>query len=96
MQGTVIGGSNNIFSIECQDKITRQCTIKGKKLKSDGRFYNPLAPGDLVNIEPDEKNDEAGQIVSLEPRKNAFVRWNVKGRAPQLLAANVDYIFCVI
>lgn len=95
MLGTVIGGSNNIFSVECQDNITRQCTIKGKKLKSEGRFYNPLAPGDSVNVEPDEKDDEAGQIVSLEPRKNSFVRWNVKGRAPQLLAANIDYIFCV-
>ncbi|NLK46460.1 MAG: ribosome small subunit-dependent GTPase A [Treponema sp.] len=95
MQGIVIGGSKNIFSVECDDNVTRQCTIKGKKLKTEDRFYNPLAAGDFVNIEPDEKNNELGQIISLEPRKNAFVRWNVKGRAPQLLAANVDRIFCV-
>ena len=33
--------------------------------------------------------------MSLLPRKNAFIRWNVKGRAPQLLAANLDYIILV-
>ena len=67
MQGTVIGGSNNIFSVECQDKITRQCTIKGKKLKSAERFYNPLAPGDYVNVEPDEK-----KLYGFESKKNVF------------------------
>jgi ribosome biogenesis GTPase len=29
------------------------------------------------------------------PRKNEFVRWNVKGRSPQLLAANLDNIIIV-
>ena len=91
MRGTLIGGSNNIFSVECVDGQIRQCSIKGKKLKSDKRYYNPLAPGDLLEIESD---GETGQITALLPRKNVFERWNVKGRAPQLLAANLDYVVC--
>lgn len=95
MQGTVQAGTNNIFTVECDDDITRQCTIKGKVLKSDKQFYNPLAPGDVVEVLPDPINEEKGQVVSLLPRKNTFLRWNVKGRCPQLLASNLDYLILV-
>lgn len=95
MQGLVLSGSNNIFQVECEDSVTRQCTIKGKKLKASMGYYNPLAPGDYVLIEEDKLVEDEGQIIDLVPRKNAFVRWNVKGRSPQLLAANLDYIVIV-
>ena len=95
MLGIVLSGSNNFFSVECEDGITRQCSIKGKKLKDSQGYYNPLAPGDRVEIQPDELEQEMGQILSLQSRTNAFVRWNVKGRAPQLLAANLDYLMIV-
>jgi len=92
MHGTVLGGTNNFFSVECEDGITRQCSLKGKKLKSDEEYYNPLAPGDIVTVEEDQLDCEKGQIENLVQRRNAFVRWNVKGRCPQLLAANLDYL----
>jgi ribosome biogenesis GTPase len=38
---------------------------------------------------------EDGLIISLCKRTNAFSRFNQKGQAPQLLAANVDLILCV-
>lgn len=82
-----------MFVVECGDGITRHCPIKGKKLKSDVRFYNPLAPGDVVELDCDD--EESAKIVDLVPRTNAFIRWNVKGRAPQLLASNLDYILCI-
>ncbi len=95
MKGVVIAGTNNLFTVECEDEIIRNCTIKGKVLKSDKQFYNPIAPGDNVEIEPDPINDEKGQVISLVPRKNTFLRWNVKGRCPQLLASNLDYLILV-
>ena len=95
MQGIVISGSRNMFAVECADGCIRQCTLKGKKLKDIQGYYNPLAPGDIVEIGTDALNDNQGQIIALIPRKNEFVRWNVKGRAPQLLAANLDYLLCV-
>jgi ribosome biogenesis GTPase / thiamine phosphate phosphatase len=95
MQGTVLGGTNNFFSVECSDGIIRQCSLKGKKLKSDKEYYNPLAPGDFVTVERDNLDDEKGQISELLSRKNAFVRWSVKGHCPQLLAANLDYLILV-
>lgn len=95
MQGTVLGGTNNTFTVECVDGVLRQCSIKGKQLKSETSYYNPIAPGDVVLIECDELDAEKGQILELVPRKNAFVRWNVKGRLPQLMAANLDYLILV-
>ena len=95
MKGLIIAGTNNLFTVECEDGVIRNCTIKGKILKSDKRFYNPIAPGDVVEIEIDPLNDEKGQILTLEERKNTFLRWNVKGRCPQLLASNLDYLILV-
>lgn len=95
MNGLVIAGTNNLFTVECDDDVTRNCSIKGKVLKSEKQFYNPIAPGDVVEIEIDSINDEKGQILSLNPRKNTFLRWNVKGRCPQLLASNLDYLILV-
>lgn len=95
MNGTVIAGTNNLFTVECEDGVTRLCSIKGKVIKSDKEFYNPIAPGDVLEIESDPMNDEKGQVLSIEPRKNTFLRWNIKGRCPQLLACNLDYLILV-
>ncbi len=95
MKGTVTGGSNNIFTVECEDGIVRRCGIKGKKLKDSSGYYNPLAPGDMVTLEADALSGDCGKLTGILPRKNEFVRWNVKGRRPQLLAANLDYLICV-
>ena len=54
-----------------------------------------MAPGDTVEIQLEDINDKKGVITSLSPRKNQFLRWNVNGRAPQLLAANLDYLLLV-
>jgi ribosome biogenesis GTPase len=93
MRGLVIRGSRNIFTVRFtsgREKGEREeeCRIKGKILKKAGGCYNPLAPGDVVEA-------EEGLIVSLEERKNVFARFNQKGQAPQLLAANVDLVLCV-
>ena len=95
MEGLIIAGTNNTFTVECEDELTRNCTIKGKVLKSDKQFYNPLAPGDHVTVEADPINEHKGQILGVLERKNTFLRWNVKGRCPQLLACNLDYLILV-
>lgn len=92
--GLVLGGSNNQFEIELDTGIVF-CSIKGKILKESEGYYNPLAPGDRVEIQPDTHDPCKGQILSLVPRKNHFVRWNIKGKSPQLLAANLDYLVIV-
>jgi ribosome biogenesis GTPase len=72
-----------------------ECRIKGKVLKGVEGFYNPLAPGDRVRFESGPKDNGAGLILDLGERQNLLTRFNQKGQAPQLLAANVDQVFCV-
>jgi len=87
--GLVIRGSRNIFSVRIEERENEiECRIKGKVLKGVEGYYNPLSPGDVVRIED-------GQITGLEKRRNEFARYNQKGQAPQLLAANVDLVVCV-
>lgn len=95
MQGLVLSGTNNFFAVRTDASDILRCSIKGKKLKEMHGYYNPLAPGDIVEIERDTLRPDQGQITALVPRRNGFVRWNQKTRSPQLLAANLDLLLCV-
>jgi ribosome biogenesis GTPase len=90
-----LGGTNNQFEVETPDGAVRLCPIKGKILRESEGYYNPLAPGDRVMIEPDEHDAGRGLVVSLVERKNRFVRFNQKGNTPQLIACNLDLLVIV-
>ena len=87
LKGLVIRGSRNLFTVKLGTEEI-ECRLKGKVLKDGGGYYNPLAPGDIVEI-------ENGLITGLEKRRNHFARFNQKGQAPQILAANVDLVLCM-
>ena len=87
LRGLVIRGSRNLFTVRA-DGAEIECRIKGKILKGAEGYYNPLAPGDIVET-------ENGLITGFEKRKSEFARFNQKGQAPQLLASNVDLVVCV-
>ena len=103
MRGLIIRGSRNVFiaRIEADENggvppgAEIECRIKGKVLKDAGGFYNPLAPGDRVIVEADPGRPGTGLIIALEKRRNLFSRFNQKGSAPQLFAANVDMALCL-
>ena len=104
LKGLVIRGSRNIMTVRIEDgePFELECRIKGKVLKGSEKFYNPLAPGDIVvterqkntNTVRDTVRDNA-LILSVEKRRNLFCRFNQKGNASQLLAANVDLVLCI-
>lgn len=85
--GLVIRCSKNHFIVRVGDDEI-ECRIKGKILKGRGIFYNPLAPGDFVEIED-------SLILAVKDRVNLFARFNQKGQKAQVLAANVDIVLCV-
>jgi ribosome biogenesis GTPase len=93
MLGLVIRGSRNIFTVRSGGSEL-ECRIKGKVLKGVEGFYNPLAPGDLVRLESGASGERL--ILGFEERRNLLARFNQKGQAPQLLAANVDQVLCVV
>jgi ribosome biogenesis GTPase / thiamine phosphate phosphatase len=97
LKGLVIQGSRNIITVrvKTEEGVKEfECRIKGKVLKSGEDYYNPIAPGDLVNIEW-QKDENTAMILSVEDRRNLFRRFNQKESLSQLLAANVDLVLCV-
>lgn len=96
MKGTILFGMNNIFNVHSMDNDEIfECRIKGKILKDAVGAYNPLAPGDIVQFEPDVNHPGKAMILSREPRINYFSRWNKKRKAPQTIAVNMDLLICV-
>jgi len=99
IKGFVIRASHNIMTVRIVNTDgmpeTLECRIKGKVLKGNGNFYNPAAPGDFVFVERQKNTANNALILSVEKRRNYFSRYNQKGAAGQLLAANVDLALCV-
>ena len=91
--GIIVKGINNIYTVLTKDKEIL-CRIKGKVLKESEDVYNPLAPGDRVKILIYGTSD--GLIVERDFRDNAFIRWNMKKNLPQILAANIDEVVCIV
>jgi ribosome biogenesis GTPase / thiamine phosphate phosphatase len=94
LTGEVLLGINGIYTVMAGG-LRLQCRIKGKKLKEAFRSYNPIAPGDLVQVAPDTLSLHEAMICSVLPRRTRLVRWNKKGRAPQVIAANAELAVCV-
>ena len=102
MKGLVLQGSRNIFTVVPDSDVipdneakTIECRIKGKILKGMENYYNPLAPGDRVNIEADPLHPEKALITAAEERRNMLTRFNQKGQKSQILAANIDLALCM-
>jgi ribosome biogenesis GTPase / thiamine phosphate phosphatase len=94
LRGEVLFGINTIYTVSVEGRRLL-CRIKGKKVKSVARSYNPIAPGDMVEVVQDAFRAEEGMIHDVLPRRTHVTRWNNKGRAPQVLAANADLALCV-
>jgi len=93
MEGKVISGANNFFCVEDSSGNVYHCSIKGKVLRLEEASYNPLCPGDVVEIEVvDEK---VALILSLKQRRNCLKRLNIKTYTPQILGANIDLILAL-
>ncbi|HTX74126.1 MAG TPA: ribosome small subunit-dependent GTPase A [Rectinemataceae bacterium] len=95
MQGLVLSGTNNLFTVLGEDKVRRLCSLKGKRLKDQKGAYNALAAGDQVEYSIDPAHPERGLVNALVPRRSVFGRYNEKGRAEQALASNIDAVACI-
>ena len=94
VQGEVLYGINTIYTVEAGE-LRLQCRIKGKVLRGKEPAYNPIAPGDQVEVIPDLLTSDEAMIARVLPRRSSLTRWNKKGRAIQVLAANLDVAVCV-
>ena len=86
---------NNIYTAySLDDGVTYTARIKGKVMKKDEAEYSPVAVGDIAVGEPYSESEAL--LVSVEPRRSSFQRWNLKKEMNQTIAANQDQTAIVV
>lgn len=95
-EGLIIKSTGSRYKVLVNENIV-DCSIKGKFRISGGiRTTNPVAVGDSVKIDIDEKTGD-GVIVELMDRKNYLLRKSSNlSKEFQIIAANVDRIFLMV
>ncbi len=94
-QGLVIKNTGSWYIVRCDDGAELSCKIKGNLRLKGFRCTNPVAVGDVVNLEL--KPDGTAFIVSIEPRRNYIIRRASNlSREFQILAANLDMAVLVV
>ena len=78
-----------MYAVVLDDGRTVEASLRGR-LKQSG---SPVVIGDRVVVLPEEA---AWTIESVEDRSSELVRRGRAGRAPKVLAANLDSVFAVV
>lgn len=91
MKGQVYKSTGSWYDVKAEDGIIYQSRLRGK-FKQDGiKVNNPIAVGDWVEVEPDEKHENSGLITNILQRENYIIRKSTrKSGFSHILAANVD------
>lgn len=94
-QGLVIKNTGSWYIVRADDGLELSCKIKGNLRLKGFRCTNPVAVGDVVNMEL--KPDGTAFIVSIAPRRNYIIRRASNlSREFQILAANLDMAVLVV
>ena len=93
MFGRVVKSTGSWYIVLSNDDKLYDCRIKGKFRLSKSKLTNPVAVGDLVEFELEEKETSQGVITKIEERKNYLIRRSNKlSKQFQIIASNVDQI----
>lgn len=93
MLGTVIQSTGSFYDVLLESGEVITCRLKGKFRLDEKKQTNPVAVGDKVKIDKDEKDESV--IEEILPRKNYIIRSDPhKKEYKNVIAANIDQ--CVI
>src|SRR4051812_24004677 len=88
MQGIVIKSTGSNYLVKVKDTV-HLCRLKGKIRMEGRKTTNPIAVGDMVDIELEDNNE--ANIVKIYPRKNYIIRKSINlSKQSQILASNLD------
>ena len=91
MRGQVYRSTGSWYDIKAEDGQVYQSRLRGKFKQEGIKVNNPLAVGDWVEVEPDEKHENSGVITDIYDRDNYIIRKSTrKSGFSHILAANVD------
>ena len=97
MKGVVVKSTGSWYLVREFDRgKLYDCRIKGKFRVAGIKSTNPLAVGDFVSFEPEEKDEGQGIIDGIEDRKNYIIRKSVNlSKRVHIIAANMDQALLV-
>jgi ribosome biogenesis GTPase len=96
MQGLITKSTGSWYQVQTPDGRKLDCRIKGKFRIKGITTTNPLAVGDVVDLEM-EPEQETGVITTLRERKNYIIRKSINlSKQAQIIAANLDQAFLIV
>jgi ribosome biogenesis GTPase len=96
MQGLITKSTGSWYQVQTPDGQRVDCRIKGKFRIKGITTTNPVAVGDVVDIEM-EPEQQTGVITTLHERRNYIIRKSINlSRQAQIIAANLDQAFLVV
>ncbi|ASV31124.1 ribosome small subunit-dependent GTPase A [Maribacter cobaltidurans] len=98
MEGTVYKSTGSWYTVKAKNGTFYECRIKGKFRIKGIKSTNPIAVGDKVLFELDDKGEEnVGVIHGIVDRKNYIIRKSVNlSKQTHIIAANLDQVFLLI
>ena len=98
MEGTVYKSTGSWYTVKGADGAFYECRIKGKFRIKGIKSTNPIAVGDRIHFELDDKGEEkVGVIHNIQDRKNYIIRKSVNlSKQTHIIAANLDQVFLLI
>ncbi|MDR2651199.1 MAG: ribosome small subunit-dependent GTPase A [Prevotellaceae bacterium] len=95
--GIVVKHTGIQYTVQLTENDKRiNCTLRGKLRLKEDKTTNPVAVGDIVDIEVDE-NAKSGIIINVHPRKNYIIRKPSNlSKQSHIVAANIDTAFLVV
>ncbi|MFM9944910.1 MAG: ribosome small subunit-dependent GTPase A [Bacteroidia bacterium] len=93
MKGRVIKSTGSWYILRTEEGHIYNSRIKGKFRLDKSKLTNPVAVGDMVEFELEEKETDQGIITKIEERKNYLIRRSNKLSSQfQIIASNIDQI----
>jgi len=89
MKGLVIKNTGSWVTVRLDDGSTVNCKMRGVLRLKGLRCTNPVAVGDLVQVE--DKGGDAPVVGAIEPRRNYIIRRSSNlSKEFQIIASNLD------
>ncbi|MDO4802267.1 MAG: ribosome small subunit-dependent GTPase A [Prevotellaceae bacterium] len=99
MRGLVIKNTGSWYIVKTDDGQLVECKIKGNFRLKGIRSTNPIAVGDIVEIDKPIQNSQqtAALITSIHDRRNYIIRKSINlSKQSHIIATNVDKAFLVV
>src|SRR5690606_2273279 len=98
MKGIVYKSTGSWYSVKAENGAFYDCRIKGKFRISGIKSTNPVAVGDHVDFDIEQKGDGTiGVIKKIDERNNYIIRKSVTlSKQTHIIAANIDIAFLLI